>query len=233
MGWKCACIFVGEVDNQYFSTRPQHLPEKARAIRKALGQDSCSNAESHHMNIYPDAGKLVIGAFENGAFIADQDIIDQLEKGDDSYCKQALSFFPGGGLLALGLHSVVNYSAFAYYKNGQLVRSFACAADPGMIREEGEMLPEEIKQHEGSFERDGTRLFPRKFDERTVEFTIDSIGDDLVFDLSARPLGLRFDRLDTEDIFDTEIFYDNVKPQTPYRPPGKEQPKPKPFWKFW
>jgi hypothetical protein len=233
MGWKCGCIFVGEIEDGYFSTGLKHSPEKAREIRHALGQDSCKNFEPHHMDIYPNGGMLVIGAFERGAFIADREIIDQLEKGDESYCQQALSCYPGSNLLALGLHSVVNYAAFAYYREGQLLRSFACASDPGIIRQFGEMLPEEVKAYAGSFARDGQLVFPRTFDGRSMEFDIAGIAEEIVFDLSSRPFETRLDSYVEEDVFETEVFYGNSKPQPLFRPQSSPKPVAKPFWKFW
>jgi hypothetical protein len=216
MGWKCSCLFVGNIENGYFATKPKHSSEQAQNILRALGHNTDKIGKKHHADIYPAANNIVVGAFEKGAFLANTKIMDFLETGQDDYFRKAMSCYPGGNLLALALHSVVDFSAFAYYQNGQLRRMFACASDPGIIRQDGARLLEEEKQYEGSFERDGALVFPRTYDGRTHEFAIAGITEEIVFDLSARPLGQRYDQVE-EDIFETESYI----------------VKPRPFWRFW
>ena len=216
MGWKCSLLFVGDVDTGYFSTKPQHSPVKAREILRALGQKVESVSDEHYMDIFPAKNKVVIGAYEKGAYIACSELADDLEVGTVTYMVKAMQCYPSGNLLALALHSGVNYSAFAYYKNGELQRRFACAAESGIIGQSGKLLPEEEKAYEGEYERDGQRLFPRQFDfqPEPMEFTIDAVGEEIVFALAARPLGQPLDRADKECLV-TESF--TIKPA----------------WKFW
>jgi len=216
MGWKCSLLFVGDVDTGYFGTKPEHSPKKAREILRALGHKVESVSDEHYMDILPPKNKVVIGAYERGAYIAFSQIADDLELGTITYMLKAMECYPAADLLALALHSVVNYSAFAYFKKGELQRQFACTADLGIISQSGKLLPEEEKAYEGEYERDGQRLFPRKFDfqPEPMEFTIDAIGEEIVFALASRPLGQPLDRADEECLV-TESF------------------TLKPAWKFW
>lgn len=232
MGWKCGCVFVGNIDDGYFSTNPQHQPELALSMYKTLRGEPDQSGSPHYLDVWPKEGKLVIGAYEKGAFIADQNFGDLLERGEDALFKSLLTHYETKDFLALALHSVVNYSAFAYYKDGKLKRSFACAADHGIIRQTGEMLPEEAKQYENSFERDGETLFTCVMGDVIEEFTIDCIAEEMVFDLSARPLGKRIDELD-EDILQTEIFAAKAKTGASSSSTARPVTSEKPFWKFW
>ena len=205
MGWKCGCIFVGEIGFGYFGTKPQHSPEKAREILTSLGYDSTIGAQPYWADLYPPEGSIVIGAFEKGAFIAYQDISEDLELRKEGVFLKAMFCYPKKDLLALGLHSAVNYCAFALYHDGKLERSFACSVDNGIMFESGKHLPEELKQYKHSFKRDGAQVFPRKVGKSTMEFDISCIGDEIVLDLTARPLGARYDHL-PQDVFQTEKF---------------------------
>ena len=216
MGWKCCLLFVGDVDSGYFGTKPEHSPKKAREILHALGHRVEGISDWSARELFPQSNKVVVGAYEKGAYLAYTKIADDLELGTEDYMRKAMLCYPAGDLLALALHSGVNYSAFAYYKKGELLRRFACAAESGIIAQSGKLLVEEEKAYEGEYERDGQRLFPRKFDfqPEPMEFTIDAVGEEIVFALAARPLGQPLDRAGDECLV-TESF------------------TLKPAWKFW
>lgn len=228
MGWKCACLFVGEIENGYFGTSPQHSPEKARSILQTLGYDPGMEGTKDGANFY-QRGAIIIGAFEKGACVSTFRIMEDLEKAESSFFKLAMSCYPDSSLLALGLQSVTDFAAFSYYKNGQLIRTFACA-EGDIIHESGNRLPEEDKAYVDSFERDGERVFPRKIGEQVEEFGICGIADEIIFALGTRPLGISLDTFD-DDSFETESF--QLKDSTNSKSKSDQNSESKPFWKFW
>lgn len=232
MGWKCGCVFVGSIDDGYFSTKPQQKPELALSIYRILRGAPEKPGIPHHFDFWPKEGHLVIGAYEKGAFIADQDFGDLLERGENDLFEKLSALYETKDYLALALHSVVNYAAFTYCKNGTIKRSFACSADDGIIYEAGSKLPEELKQYENSFERDGETIFPYTINGETEELTIDCIAEEIVFDLMSRPLGSRLDEA-CDDILLTEIFAPIVKGGLSSKSVVKPVEVQKPFWKFW
>ncbi|MCW5824627.1 MAG: hypothetical protein KIT34_17650 [Cyanobacteria bacterium TGS_CYA1] len=231
MGWKCGCVFIGSIEDGYFSTKPLHQPELALSIHKALRGEPRTAGSPHYFDIWPDQGKVVIGAYEKGAFVADQNFGDLLERGEYDLFDSVSAFYKAKDYLALALHSVVNYAAFAYCKNGTLKRGFACSADSGIILQVGEILPEETKQYANSYERDGETIFTCVIRDKIEEFTIDCIAEEMVFDLAARPLGKRLDEFD-ENNLQTELFLPGEK-KNKDSSTGKPQISQRPFWKFW
>lgn len=231
MGWKCHCLFVGDIESGYFGTKPTHSPEKARVILQTLRLAPDRQGTKSGAEVYPRDG-IVIGAFDKGAFIATAQISDDLEKRENRFFRRAMECYPEANLLALGLHSVVDFAAFSYYTNGQQVRTFACA-EGGIIHQSGERLPEEESEYENSIERDGKIFFPRELLPGEVhEFDISGIGEEIVFNLGARPLGRSLEEIEA-DLFETEFFALKESSDSSSRVKSKEKAQAKPFWKFW
>jgi len=229
LGFKCGCLFVGSIDDGYFSTAPVHKPKLAASIYKVLRGASNVSGAPHHFDIYPDEGSLVIGAYEKGAYIADRRFIDLLEREEYKLFEAVAALYETKDYLALGLHSVVNFAAFAYCKNGVMKRSFACCADDGIMHQSGERLPEEDKQYENSVERDGEIVFLyTNLNGLSEDMPIDCVAEEMVFDLVARPLGCRMDVAE-EEILQTEVFLPIAKGKSS----SQQKPIEKPFWKFW
>ncbi|RTL44032.1 MAG: hypothetical protein EKK48_07015 [Candidatus Melainabacteria bacterium] len=238
MGFKCYCLFVGDIENGYFGTGPQHSPEKARQILKKLGYDPHIQGKGYNAEIYPrKRNQIVIGAFDNGAFIATEKIMDELETHEDKLLRQAMSCYPGGNLLALGLHSVTGFAAFNYYRNGELIRAFAGDGEVDIIHENGNRMPEEERVYANSFEKDGSLVFPREISGKIEEFPLCAIAEEIIFALGARPLGMPLDEM-PEDVFETELFdltnqTTSIKPSNKQTTAPESQKQAKPFWKFW
>jgi|AGTN01.3.fsa_nt_gi hypothetical protein len=152
MGWKTASIVCTNAkDPQYFASSPTHLPDEATRVAKLLGYQFVSR-EMQEFNDYPKEGHFIIGAYEKGLYIADQDILfDCFADRDLPYFQAALKLYPEGELLIVNAHSVSSMYGFAYYRKGKLIREYAWTGEDGVLMEEGEPEPEENEaDHEES-----------------------------------------------------------------------------------
>lgn len=198
MGFKTFTVFASE-EPGYFGTSPIHNPKKAKALLNTLGlKDYELVSEAVDLNDYPKGGQLYIGAYEHGVVIAHPLLpallFDEVGrnknfghvKANGQFCRAIHELFPTGEVMALNLHSVVNMWGFALYRNGLLMRC-ASGAEGVLHSSIGTLLPEEKPM--------------------LAKHSIDSLdsgdvvySEDLVFDVSQRMLGYRYDELDLEEL---------------------------------
>jgi hypothetical protein len=188
MGWKAACILVNEREPGYLGTLPKHNSQAARDLADQLGLGSYRSLglTVFDSGIYPEDGHLAIGAYDGAAMVASQDLIFGAVTGkNERVLHQLLHLFPGAELLVMELHSVVNYWAYAYYRQGALQRAYAGSADDGVLVETGEVQPLEDNYFAHSVVRDGVRPF--ELDGKT--WTADQTGELLTLSMASRFLG--------------------------------------------
>ena len=140
MGWKAACILVNEREPGYLGTLPTHHSQAARDLADQLGLGSYRRLglTDFDAGIYPEDGHLVIGVYDGAAIVASQDLIFGAVTGEnDRVLQRLLKLFPAAELLVIELLSVVNYFAYAYYRQGVLQRAYAGSAEDGVLVETG------------------------------------------------------------------------------------------------
>jgi hypothetical protein len=198
MGWKVFAIFAAE-EPGYFGTQPLHDPERAEQIREQLGLSGYEYAGPSEFDaaMYPDKRSLFIGAYPRGVILCDPDLpacfFDAWSisgsKGKTADFQQfkssLLKLYPGGQVLAVVLHSVVNLWGYCLFSEGQLIRCAAGASDDGLIADHGMPLPEEASV-----------LGNCPINEIDEE----GYGEDLVFDVTARFLGKRLDAFEQTNL---------------------------------
>lgn len=199
MGWKAACILVSTREPGYLGTLPQHDPQAARELidRLALGPYSSCGLTDFDYGIFPESGRLVIGAYDGAAIVAERNLIYGTVTGENAWILQTLlALFPDAELLVIELHSVVNYFAYAYYRHGKLRRAYAGDAEHGVVVDIGELQPEESEYFAHSEVRDGVRYF--NMDGET--WTVDQVGENLVFAMASKFFGRTLDEFAIEEL---------------------------------
>jgi hypothetical protein len=144
MGWKAACILINEREPGYLGTLPTHHALAARALADQLGFDSyhSQGLTDFDSGIFPENGLLVIGAYDGAAIIASKDLIIGAVTGENAQVLyRLLELFPAAELLIIELHSVINYFAYAYYRQGALQRAYAGSTVDGVLVETGTVNP--------------------------------------------------------------------------------------------
>ena len=192
MGWKAACILVNEREPGYLGTLPKHDSQAAHDLADQLGLGSyCSlGLTAFDSGIYPEDGHLVIGAYDGAAIVASQDLIFGAVTGENArVLRRLLDLFPAAELLVMELHSVVNLWAYAYYRAGELQRAYAGSAVDGVLVETGELQPEEHDYFVHSVVQNGVRTFELEGES----WTVDQVGESLVFRMASRFLGTSLD----------------------------------------
>ena len=204
MGWKAACILVSEREPGYLGALPQHDPVAAHDLIVRLGLGSCPSLRltDFDYGVYPESGRFVIGAYNGAAIVAGQDLVFGMvigEKGD--VLRQLLELFPAAEILVIELHSAVNYFGYAYYRGQELQRAYAGSAEDGVLVERGELQPEEQDYFAHSEVRDGMRYFD--LDGET--WTVDQIGEILVFAMASKFLGKPLNQLSLKNLTVEEL----------------------------
>jgi hypothetical protein len=204
MGWKAACILVSERETGYLGTLPQHDSLAARDLiaRLGLGPYRSLGLTDFDHGIYPARGRLVIGAYDGAAIVAERDLVVGTVTGKTGLIlARLLERFPAAELLVLELHSVVNYFAYASYRQGQLLRAYAGSADDGVLVELGQVQPEERDYFARSVVRGGVRVF--ELDGATS--TVDQVGESLAFAMASQFFGKPLDAFAGEDLIVEEF----------------------------
>jgi hypothetical protein len=194
MGWKASIAFATD-EPGYFGSMPKHDEQRAEQWRGQLGLDRFDPVGIERLDaaIYPRNGALYVGAYPRGVIVCHSRLpghfFDEESRrkiwGTSSAFKdfksRFLDFYPGGEVLALVLHSVVDLWGYSVYARGALVRCAAGTADNGLIVSTGIPLSEEA------------RILASCPIEEVSEKVL---GEDLVFDVSTRMLGKRIDEFD-------------------------------------
>jgi hypothetical protein len=111
------------------------------AARLYPGATPATEPVSSLLEAFPRDGEVFAGSFPGVEVLAASDF------GIDQPSKLARSFLAPGAERTVHLHamhSVVDWCAFAVWKNGALVRSLSVAPDSGVLEDLGERLPFEL-----------------------------------------------------------------------------------------
>lgn len=192
MGWKAFALFATDDTAGYFGSLPAHSSELAEHTRIKLGLTpyDAIGTQTFDQCMHPPKRSLFLGAYPRGLVICEPELpcyffddkprrrISGTRIEFQQFESNLLNHYPNGEVLAIVLHSVVNLWGYSLYSKGQLVRSAAGASDDGPMVNVGVPLPEEEKI---------LRKCPiDRIDE-------EGLGEDLVFDVTARFLGKRID----------------------------------------
>jgi hypothetical protein len=212
MGFKTFTIFCTDRPG-YFGTSPTHDPARAAQLLSVLGlQDYELISEEAYLNDYPQKGDLYVGAYEGGVVIAHDTLpallFDETSRKrnfgrveDNAAFRQAIhALFPAGEVTALILHSVVNMWGFSVYRKGELLRC-ASGAEGEFFGSTGAPLPEE-------------EVLLAEHPIETIDSGEIAYSEDLVFDVSSRVFGCRYDEAGVD-----ELKCSQFKRKTP---PGKK-----------
>jgi hypothetical protein len=198
MGWKTYTIFCTDQPG-YFEQRPIHDPVRAEKLLSILGLNEYDLVKPHtQVNDYPSSGDLYIGAYERGLVIANTTLAALLfddnsrtknfgrVKDNPDFRKNIHTLYPNGEVIALILHSVVNMWGYSVYQRGELIRS-ASGAEGEFYGSIGDPLPEEqavLAEHPIELIDKGDVIY----------------SEDLVFDVSQRVLGCRYDEASVDEL---------------------------------
>jgi len=158
MGWKTFAVLATE-EPGYFSSHPAHDEDRADAMLARLGLSGYQRVGQSDFEsaMYPRDGSLHIGAYPSGVIICDMNLPSQFfddksrrringtTTGLNNVKSNLLTLYPGGHVLAIVLHSVVNLWGYSYYSQGNLLRSAAGSSDDGLFANYGTPLPEESR----------------------------------------------------------------------------------------
>ncbi len=140
--------------------------------------------------LYPGDGELFVGAYADGVLVSHAGMAGLLVDNGDARPPRGvradarrtlLELAPGGEVLAMVLHSVVDWWGFASYADGDLRRMAAGSADDGVFIDTGTPLPEERPMLAGAT--------LARLDE-------EGEGEELVLAVSARLFGRGIDALE-------------------------------------
>jgi len=214
MGWKLSMILINS-----------EKPFDKNAFFNELGYYQLQEAgnEPFEIALYPPEDRIFIGQYQGNTLVCLQDLpLDSLNE-SVSVAENLLSTqFPNTDIVTLALHSGFNFWGYSLTRNGKKVRARAGSGDDGTIVEFGEILEEEKALFAQSHVNDeGERIFVlNRFPDH--EFTEDQVGENFVFNLSARYLGEKLDACD-ELLFETELEGYSF---------SKADPN-KPWWQLW
>lgn len=188
MGWKTDLILIeGDV-----VSREELLEVIGRPGYSIHKRGTCGD-------MFPPRS-LVIGAYSGCTLVADPKLptsIIDYPAGQDA--NRLVANFADRQILCCVLHSVVNLAAFALYEKGELKRCFAASGDDGVFASTGKVLSAERKvtsQYAEISNGDGEIVY---VDDDGETFTLDALGEDIVFEIVSMMTGKRPDR-------DEELF---------------------------
>lgn len=190
MSWKCALLYASEREPGYLGTLPDHAPEKALDLKIALGLEELrpEGMECFESAIWPEPGKLFIGAYDRTYLISDWDIAETcMATSLPTVFKNIRTLLPNAWGLCLMLHGTDNYWGYAFYENGELTRLRAGSHSTGLTHEFGQPLPEELPLLAKSKLVGDKRMY--SWDNDPELLTDDQVGEEFVFQLGKRVFG--------------------------------------------
>lgn len=146
MGWRTACVLVGEREGGFLGTFPAHLPGRARRLLSDLGLDAgaASKPSDFDAGLEPPPDWFCVGAYEGAALVCGHpELYGLVESPRKPFLARCLSLSPGAQVLFCELDEGTSFVAYALYERGRLLRALACDPDRGVVVNEGEVLPEE------------------------------------------------------------------------------------------
>lgn len=195
MGWKLSMVIINT---------KQDFDEKE--VFDALGYSNLEKCDTEYFDsiMNPRDGKIYIGKYNGNVIICMQDL--PLEAMDRNLSKAELvlsKIFPKTEIATFVLHSVVNLWGYSIVNDAKKIRVRAGSADAGTAVEYGLVLEEEKELLSKSKLNDaGERVFI--FENMPEdEFMEDQVGENFVFELSAKYLGKNLSACD--ELFETQF----------------------------
>lgn len=185
MGWKTDLILIeSEVADR-------------QGLLQAIGRSNHSVERCGTCDEMFPPHSLLIGFHSGCTLVADPQlpttIIDDPNSPD---AHRLVAKFSDRRILCCVLHSVVNLAAFALYEKGELARCFAVSSEDGIIMNTGDSLDAERKvtdQYRHSLGDDGEHVY---LDVDGEAYTLDALGEDIVFEVVSTMTGTRLDQDD-------------------------------------
>ncbi|MGD1926344.1 MAG: hypothetical protein ACFB03_19480 [Paracoccaceae bacterium] len=133
----------------------------------------------------PDKGEVFVGDFGGLKIIAHEELgIDALSKIDPRWRSTDL----GSTTYVHATHSIVDWCAFSFWQNGELIRALSLAPDSGIIEDIGDRLPFEVPYWNGAHaleDEDGEEPYPLPF--HPLDLSASALLDVLGFQFEGRP----------------------------------------------
>jgi hypothetical protein len=195
VGFKASFVVASERERGYLGTFPKHRPDQARELAARLfpGRPYRDGGLATFEDaIYPDT--LYIGAYDGAALVAEPTLRSDALRPEHPVIAELSRRFPTGEVLTVGLHSINDSFAYAYFKGGRMLRAYAGDVDDTVTLERGQPLPEEQWVFKSSIVRDGRRVFLRDGEELEPN----QMGSFLVFSVASRFFGTWLDSFDEE-----------------------------------
>ncbi|MEN0111477.1 MAG: hypothetical protein AAF805_12215 [Planctomycetota bacterium] len=214
MGWKTnTLVAFAELDRPLAEGRANDA-SKAAEIAAAIDRGLIPVGDStYEIGGYSGDDHTFVGAYSDAILIGGYDPVDGCFDGETPPIVATLrGFLPGARVLALGLHSVVDWFAYAWFIDGELQRvSQGCGGDGEMIRDDGAPLPEEEALLARSARNEaGERVWIEEQDGEREEIAQWSMGEEFAFEVARLAFGARLDEFDHDRL-----------PMTEFRPPRK------------
>lgn len=201
MGWKAEIIMASTEPNPDLANQRSHHRDGARQIVDALpGKFQYATESSFEEGVFPNPGDLFVGAYGSSLLIGSHQFAEQCFGQEPEIVSVIQQILPGAEVLALRLHSVVNFYGYALFQHGQRVRVRAGSGDDGVLLDEGEWLSEEHELFSHATQRGGEWFWTESFGDEVEEMDHSCMGEEFVFELSRRFLGVRIDEIDGDQI---------------------------------
>jgi hypothetical protein len=186
MGWSISMILVSEREPGYLGTFPTLEPTVSRKLihHLDLGPVRTSAITTLERAFSLKAKWYCLGCYPGAAILLDvPQFYGCILRSETDVLRKLLTFYPNAHVLLTELASVTNYSAFALYQNGNLIRALAGEAGKGVLLNKGVVQPEE-----------------RMFLKDANALDLPENGEGLVFAMTARFLGVPLDHYEQDKL---------------------------------
>lgn len=191
MGLKAAVFAVQQGGPGYLGSSPPPDVARSAELASRLPLRAKGDGRPGALELWPAAPWVGVGAYERGALVVHRSLLDECVRADaHPVAEEMLEMYPGGTLIALGFHSVVNCFGYTVAEQGS-VRRFGGAEDR-IEEDSGGLLPEEEPHFESSTVRDGMRWFTPP-DLPGEELDAPAYGEELVASVGERLYGRPLD----------------------------------------
>ncbi|HEX7117842.1 MAG TPA: hypothetical protein VF212_03595 [Longimicrobiales bacterium] len=189
-------VYQGEPG--YFGSSLVADPARSAELIARLPFRITGRGSAGELEPWPPSSSIGIGAYERGALVIHQSLLDECMRADEHpIAKELLRMYPGETFVSFGLHSVVDYFGYNVLAQGK-VRRFGGAEDH-IDEDVGDLLPEEVSHFENSTVREGMRYFTSPAFPGE-EFDAPAYGEELVMSITARPFGRPLNDFDRSTI---------------------------------
>ncbi|MCB2134454.1 MAG: hypothetical protein KDE08_00680 [Rhodobacteraceae bacterium] len=215
----------------YYNCDPKEIlrdgPKLDRAASLALakrllpGIDWPEGGEGSLDFLNPNEGEVFVGDYGDLKIVAHLELgADRLSEIDPRWHNATF----GSTVYVHAMHSMVDFFAFAVWKDGTLVRSLSVSPDSGVMEDIGAKLPFEMPYWEGQHSvetEEGEEPYPLPFDP--LELAEQSLLAHLGFQFEGNPDEWACDPMNIS------ILHLGVEPARREILPKRQNP----WWKFW